>query len=72
MDMSINKKRPINQLESFEKPSFVVLKSKQQNMKARGNIDSLEHLDINLLFPFVPSDNTLRKHMRMGDIRILL
>jgi hypothetical protein len=25
MDMSINKKRPVNQLEPFEKPCFVVM-----------------------------------------------
>jgi len=26
MDMSISKRRPVNQLESFEKPCFVVMK----------------------------------------------
>jgi hypothetical protein len=31
-------------------------------MKIKGNIASLEHLDIDLLFPFSFGDNILRRH----------
>jgi hypothetical protein len=33
MDMSINKKGPINQLESFEKPCFVIMKRTKDKFK---------------------------------------
>jgi hypothetical protein len=33
------------------------MKGKQEDMIARGIVD-LEHLDIDLLFPFAPSDNS--------------
>jgi hypothetical protein len=41
-----------------------VLKGKQKNMIAKG-IVGLEHPNINLLFPFAPSDNTLIKHRKI-------
>ncbi len=37
------------------------MKGKQEDMIARG-IVGLEHLDIDPLFPFASSDNTLKRH----------
>jgi hypothetical protein len=37
------------------------LKGKQQDMIARG-ITRFKHHDIDPLFPFAPSDNTLKRH----------
>jgi hypothetical protein len=39
-----------------------VLKGKQQDMIVKG-IVGLEHLDLNPLFPSIPSDNTPKRHL---------
>jgi hypothetical protein len=39
-----------------------VLRGKQQDMIVKG-IVGLEHHDLNHLFPSIPSDNTLRRHL---------
>ncbi len=38
-----------------------MLKGKQQDMITRG-IVGLEHPNVNPLFPFAPSDSTIRQH----------
>jgi hypothetical protein len=46
-----------------------VLKGKQQNMITKGII-GLEHPNINPLFPFAPSDNTLIKHRKILELHV--